>query len=256
LKLSIIVPCYNEEETIKSLLQKLFNTNFPIDREIIVIDDGSKINHKEIVYDEIASKKITFIRLPKNQGKGVAIRVGMKYANGDIFIIQDADLEYNPSDIPKLIEPILNNEVKVVYGSRFFTKPERMSRFHYIGNRILTKLTNLIYDVKLTDMETGYKAFSRKIIKNLKLTAREFEFEPEITSQIILNGYEIKELPIKYHVREFGYAKINILDGIEGALILLKYRYFYDSKLYKFLFNIYKFHFKKIAKIIIKRINF
>ncbi|MFX0083992.1 MAG: glycosyltransferase family 2 protein [Candidatus Hodarchaeota archaeon] len=253
--LSIIVPCYNEEETIKTLLQKLFNTNFPIDREIIVIDDGSKINHKDIIYEEIINKKIKFIRLSKNQGKGVAIRVGMKYANGDIFIIQDADLEYNPSDIPKLIQPILKNEVNVVYGSRFFTKPKRMSRFHYIGNRILTKLTNIIYNVKLTDMETGYKAFSRKILQKLKLTAREFEFEPEITSQIILNGYKIKELPIKYHVREFGYAKINILDGIEGALILMKYRYFNDSKFYNFLFDIYKFHFKRIVKKIIRKLN-
>lgn len=255
MKLSIIVPCYNEEDTIKLLLQKLFEVNFPIDREIIVVDDGSKKNHKEIIFNEIINKRIKFIRLPKNQGKGVAIRIGLKYADGDIFIIQDADLEYSPSDIPKLIEPILKNEANVVYGSRFYTKPKNMSRLHYIGNRFLTKLTNLIYNVQLTDMETGYKVFSKKILEKLRLTAREFEFEPEISAQIILNGFQIKELPIMYHIREFGYAKINILDGIEGVLVLLKYRFFVDSKLYGFLLNVYKFHFKKIFKIILKRLN-
>ena len=198
--------------------------------------------------EEIITKKIIFIRLPKNQGKGIAIRIGLKYASGDLFIIQDADFEYDPSDIPKLIEPIIKGEVDVVYGSRFFTKPEKMKIFHYFGNIILTKLTNLFYNVNLTDMETGYKVFTRNILEDLKLTAREFEFEPEITAQIFLNRHYIKELPIKYHIREFGSAKINLLDGIESALVLLKYRYFYDSKLYQFLFNIYKFHFKKIAK--------
>lgn len=252
MKLSIIIPCYNEEKTIKALLHKLFEIEFPIDREIIVIDDGSRIKHKEILKEEIKAKKIIFIRLPINQGKGVAIRVGLKHASGNLFIIQDADLEYHPSDIPKLIKPILKEEVEVVYGSRFFTKPNKMTRFHYFGNIILTKLTNLFYNVNLTDMETGYKAFSRKVLDDLKLTAREFEFEPEITAQIILYGYNIKELPIKYHIREFGYAKINIFDGIESAIVLMKYRYFYNSNLYQFLFNIYKFHFKKIAKKILK----
>jgi len=251
LKLSIIIPCYNEEKTIKTLLDKIFEIKFPIEREIIVIDDGSIINHKKILKTEIDAKKIFFIRLPRNQGKGIAIRVGLKYASGNLFIIQDADLEYHPSDIPKLIEPIIKGEVEVVYGSRFFTKPYKMTSFHYFGNIILTKLTNLFYRVDLTDMETGYKVFSRAVLKNLKLTAREFEFEPEITAQIILFGYLIKELPIKYHIREFGYAKINILDGIESAIVLMKYRYFYDSNLYQFLFKIYKFHFKKIAKKIL-----
>jgi len=251
MKLSIIVPCYNEEETIKDLLQHLFNIHFPIDREIIVVDDGSKRNLGEIIGEEINSNKIKFIRLSKNQGKGMAIRVGLKYATGDIFIIQDADLEYYPLDIPKLIKPILNNEINVVYGSRFFIKPKNTLRFHNIGNKVLTKLTNLLYNVKLTDMETGYKVFSRKVLNGLKLTAREFEFEPEITAQIILNGYKIKELPINYQVREFDHAKINFLDGFEAVFVLLKYRYFYNSKLFNFLFNTYKFHFKKIANKII-----
>ena len=119
MKLSIIVPCYNEEKTIKPLLNKLFEVKFPIEREIIVVDDGSRKNHKEIIKEEIISKKVKFIRLPKNEGKGIAIRIGLKYASGDILIIQDADLEYSPSDIPKLLEPILNNETEIVYGSRF-----------------------------------------------------------------------------------------------------------------------------------------
>ena len=253
MKLSIIIPCYNEEKTIKPLLQNLFKTKFPIAREFIVVDDGSKINHKKIITEEIENKRIIFLRLSKNQGKGVAIRIGLKYASGDLFVIQDADLEYHPSDIPKLVEPLLKKEVEVVYGSRFFTKPKNMKVFHYFGNIILTKLTNLFYNVNLTDMETGYKVFSRKILENLKLSAREFEFEPEITAQIILNGYKIKEIPIKYHIREYGFAKINIFDGIESALVLMKYRYFYDSRVYQFLFNIYKFHFKKIVKKILRK---
>ncbi len=254
MKLSIIIPCYNEEKTLKPLIKSLLKVDFPIDHEIIVVDDGSRINHKEIISEEIVTKKVTFIRLPENQGKGVAIRIGLKYANGDIFIIQDADLEYYPSDIPKLLEPILTKEVEVVYGSRFFTKPKIMSKSHLLGNILLTKLTNFLFHVNLTDMETGYKLFTKKVLNDLKLNAREFEFEPEITAQIILKGYQIKESPIRYNIRRYGFAKINYFDGIEGALVLLKYRLFIDSKLYQFIYNIYKFHFKKIMKKLQKKI--
>jgi glycosyltransferase involved in cell wall biosynthesis len=254
LKLSIIIPCYNEEKTLKPLIKSLLRVDFPIDREIIVVDDGSRINHKEIILEEIVSKKIKFIRLPENQGKGVAIRVGLKYANGNIFIIQDADFEYDPLDIPSLLEPILSKEFEVVYGTRFSTKPKIMSKSHLLGNILLTKLTNFLFHVNLTDMETGYKLFTKKVLDDLKLSAREFELEPEITAQIILRGYKIKECPIRYNIRRYGFAKINYFDGIEGALVLLKYRLFGDSKLYQFLYNIYKFHFKKIMKKIQKKI--
>ena len=139
MKLSIIIPCYNEEYTIKNLLEHLFEVQFPIEREIIVIDDGSERNHREIIKEEINSKKIKFIRLPQNQGKGFAIRVGLKYASGDVFIIQDADFEYSPKDIPRLLPPILNKETDVVYGTRFATRPKKMTKSHYFANVLLTK---------------------------------------------------------------------------------------------------------------------
>ncbi len=252
MKLSIIIPCYNEEDTIKDLLNCLFEIKFPIEREIIVVDDGSKRNHREIIEEEIKANKIKFIRLSRNQGKGVAIRVGLKYAIGDIYIIQDADFEYFPTDIPKLLEPILNNEVNVVYGTRFATKPKDMSKSHYIANIILTKLTNFMYNVHLTDMETGYKLFTKKVLNKITLNTREFEFEPEITSKIILNRFKIKELPIQYHYRKFGATKINWLDGIEGIFLLIQQRFCPNSKLYQFLYNIYKFHVKKIINKLTK----
>ena len=259
MKLSIIIPCFNEEHTIKDLLSALFDVNFPIEREILVVDDGSTINHKEILQKEINSKKLKFIRIPNNQGKGVAIRIGLKYATGDIFIIQDADFEYFPEDIPQLLEPILNEQSEVVYGSRFFEIPEDMAKTHYLANKFLTFLTNLLYRTNLTDMETGYKLFTKNVLNHLTLKTREFEFEPELTSKIILNGFKIKELPIRYHYRKFGNAKINWMDGLEGLMILIQNRFCPSSPSFQFFYNIYKNHFKKIVdhltKFIAKRIH-
>lgn len=246
MKLSIIIPCYNEEQTINPLLNSLFSVKFPIEREIIVVDDGSHKNHKEFLDQEIKNNKIKFIRLPKNQGKGVAIRVGLKYASGDVFIIQDADFEYFPEDIPKLLQPILKNQTKVVYGTRFAQIPKDMAKSHYKANQMLSNITNFIYKTKLSDMETGYKLFTREVLDKIILTTREFEFEPEITAQIAINGYNIIEVPIKYHYRMFGAAKINWLDGVEGLLILLKYRFFPKSNLFHFIYSVYKFHMKRI----------
>ncbi|MFX1308502.1 MAG: glycosyltransferase family 2 protein [Promethearchaeota archaeon] len=255
MKLSIIVPCYNEEKTIKNVLKSIFQTQFPIDREIIVVDDGSAKNLKEIVKEEIQSKKIKFIRLPQNQGKGMAIRVGLKYASGNVFIIQDADFEYFPSDIPKLLKPILENKTYVVYGTRFAIRPKFMSKTHYFANKFLTILTNMLYHTNLTDMETGYKLFTKKVLDKITLQTREFELEPEITAKVILSGFKIYELPIQYRYRHFGIAKINWLDGIEGILILFQIRYFPNSKLYQFIYDIFKFHIKKIILKLTKWIS-
>ena len=252
MKLSIIIPCYNEDQTIKALLDALFQVDFPIPREIIVVDDGSIVNHRNFIKEEIEAKKIRFIRLSSNQGKGIAIRVGLKYAIGDIFIIQDADFEYFPTDIPRLLQPILNREVDVVYGTRFSQESELITSSHSFGNALLTFLTNLLYNQKLTDMETGYKLFTRKVLNKINFQSREFEFEPEITANMVMNGFKIKELPIKYKYRSYGYAKINWLDGIESALVLLKYRIFQNSKTFDLIYRIYKFHFKKIINKISK----
>lgn len=252
MKLSIIIPCYNEEDTINELLTAIFEVNFPIEREIILVDDGSNRNHRELVEEEIKAKKIKFIRLPRNQGKGVALRVGLKHASGDIFVIQDADFEYFPTDIPKLLEPILKKETNVVYGTRFAKKPEKMASSHYLANMLLTRLTNFLYNSNLTDMETGYKVFTRKVLNKITLTTREFEFEPEITSKIIKNGFNIVEIPITYQYRKFGAAKINWLDGLEGVLMLIQQKFCPKSKLYQFIFNVYKFHIKKIVNKLTK----
>lgn len=259
MKLSIIIPCYNEENTIKPLLDTIFQVKFPIEREIILVDDGSYKNHKQFVLNEINKKKVKFIRIPKNQGKGIAIRVGLKYATGNVFIIQDADLEYLPEDIPILLKPILEHEYEVVYGTRFAEKPKFMAKSHYLANKLLTYITNFLYNITLTDMETGYKLFTKKILNKISLTTREFEFEPEITSKIILNGFKIKEIPINYQYRKFGTAKINWMDGIEGVLILIQQKFCPSSKFFNFLYKVYKFHFKKImfslTKFMVQYIN-
>ena len=251
MKLSIIIPCFNEENTIKPVINNLFTVEFPIEKEIIVVDDGSKLNHRNIIHEEINSNQIKFIRLHKNQGKGVAIRVGLKYATGDVFIIQDADFEYYPQDIPKLLNPLITQNYNVVYGTRFAKKPSMMSQSHYIANKFLTVLTNFLYKTDLTDMETGYKLFTKNSLKNINLNCREFEFEPEITAKLLLNGYKIKEIPIEYKYRQFGSAKINWLDGIESLLILIQYRFCPNSKLYQLLYRIYKFHIKKVINNIL-----
>ena len=252
MKLSIIIPCYNEDNTIKNLLNNLFEVDLSIEKEIIIVDDGSVRNQREFIEEEIRKKRVKFIRLHENQGKGVAIRIGLKYATGDIFLIQDADLEYFPSDIPILLEDILNDGANVIYGTRFKTKPHLMTNSHYLGNILLTKLTNFIYKTKLTDMETGYKLFTKRVLNTITLEAREFEFEPEITAKIVLNGFKIKELPINYHYRKAGYAKINWLDGIESMFILFQNRFCPNSKLYKFLYETYKFHLKIVINKLVK----
>lgn len=251
MKLSIIIPYYNEENTIKPLLERIYDLNFPIPIEIIIVDDGSKIPLKELIQEEISQNRVKVISLPKNQGKGIAIRIGLKYATGDIYVIQDSDLEYFPEDIPQLLLPIINQEVNVVYGTRLKKRPKNMARSHLIGNILLTKITNWLYNSNLTDMETGYKLFTKEILDKITLTTREFEFEPEITAKIIKKGYSIKEIPIKYRYREYGVAKINIFDGLESLLILLQYRFFPNSKLFQYLNKIYKFHTKnKLDKIL------
>ena len=234
MKLTIIIPAYNEEKTISKIIKRVKKAGIgSIKKEIIIVDDFSKDKTREILLKlRDSSVKIFFHEI--NKGKGAAIRTGLQHATGDIILIQDADLEYNPEEYPKLLRPILEENVKVVYGSRlaaikslYNNRGKReMYALHYIGNVFLTLMTNLLFHSKITDMETGYKVFTREVIKNIKLRARRFDFEPEITAKILKNGYKIREVPINFAARSFDEGKkITWVDGIKALLYLIKYRF-------------------------------
>jgi len=223
MKLSIIIPAYNEEKTIQALLSKVKKADTgKIKKEIIVVEDGSSDKTRDILEKE---KGIIKVFHKKNHGKGYAIRTGLRKAAGDIIIIQDADLEYNPNEYSKLLRPILEGKTKVVYGSRFLKKHKARYRMYYLGNIMLSLLTNILYFRKITDMETCYKMFAKDVIKNIRLRAKKFDFEPEITAKIIKKNYKIVEIPIEYKCREFKEGKkISWKDGIKAVWYLFKYR--------------------------------
>lgn len=234
MKLSIIVPVYNEEKTVRILLEKVIKVTFPgIDREIIVVDDGSTDSSKS----KIQNAKFKGIKLfshKKNMGKGAAVRTGIKHAKGEYIAIQDADLEYDPKQLVKLVKPVKEGKAEVVYGTRLkrlpnFKRDERTPQFfiHYIGNKFLSLITSILYQQWLTDMETCYKLFPKKAVLHVKLNAKGFEFEPEITAKLVKQGYKIYELPINVLPRGYDEGKkINtIKDGIRALWTLLKYRF-------------------------------
>ncbi|MGD9014975.1 MAG: glycosyltransferase family 2 protein, partial [Candidatus Omnitrophota bacterium] len=204
MKLSIIIPTYNEELTIEQLIRLVESVSYPIDHEIIIVNDASTDStlQKDIL-KQISKDYVKLLNNRENKGKGICISQGIGSATGDIIIIQDADLEYNPQDIPRLIQPIINGEAEVVYGSRFLKSkyPYGMAWPNYIANKFLTRLTNLLYRTNLTDMETCYKAIKANVIKNIRLRARRFEFEPELTAKIVKRKISIYELPISYRGR-------------------------------------------------------
>ena len=219
MKVSIIVPAYNEEKTIRGVLEKL--KEVPLDKEIIVVDDCSKDGTLEVV------RQIGGVRLlhhTKNRGKGSAVSTGMRYATGDCLIIQDADLEYDPFEIPRIVEEI-EKGAKVVYGSRFLGKGKFL-RASYLANRFLSWLTGFLFRIPITDMETCYKCLHRDVYRKLALRARRFDMEPEITAKVSRMGYRIKEVPITYSARskEEG-KKIGVKDGIWAIYTLLHYRF-------------------------------
>lgn len=229
MRLSIIIPAYNEEKTILKVISKVKKQKLKgIKKEIIIIDDFSKDNTRKIL-SKLKGKDIKVFFHKKNQGKGAAIRTGLNHATGDIMLIQDADLEYDPKEYPKLLKPLLENKSKVVYGTRmpYITSHlKEMYMPHVFGNRLLSFLTNIIYNSKVTDMETGYKVFRKEVIKNMMLRARRFDFEPEITAKILKRGYKIHEVPIEFKARTFAQGKkITWKDGIKAAYYLLKYRF-------------------------------
>lgn len=230
LKLSVIIPVYNEENTITKVISKVKNIRLKgISKEIIVIDDLSADRTRGIL-EKMKDKQVKILYHKKNIGKGAAIRTGLQNAAGDIILIQDADLEYDPKEYEKLLNPILSGNAKVVYGSRLNSirkNMKNMYKLHYIGNLFLTFMTNLLYGVKITDMETGYKVFRKEVIDGINLKAKRFDFEPEITAKILKRGYKIFEVPISFAGRKFDEGKkITWKDGVQAAYYLLKYRFF------------------------------
>ena len=228
-KLSIIIPVYNEEKTILEILKKVKNADsLGMKKEIIVVNDCSTDTTKGKL-KSVKDRSIKIIHHSKNMGKGAAIRAGLKNSTGDVILIQDADLEYNPSEYPKLLKPILKNNADVVYGTRLESirkKIKSMYKLHFIGNIFLTALTNILYGTKITDMETGYKVFKSSVIKKIRLRADRFDFEPEITAKILKQGCKIHEVPIKFDGRQFSEGKkITWVDGLIAAYSLIKYRF-------------------------------
>ena len=229
MKLSIIMPVYNEEKTLEKIVKRVQRVDLgKIKKEIIIVNDASKDNSLNVI-KKLAKKykNIKFYSHNLNQGKGAAIITGLKYFTGDILVIQDGDLEYNPEDFRKLIKPILEGKTKIVYGSRLLGEERGFNVFsHYIGNRVLSLLTTLLYFRRITDMETCYKMMTKDVIKSLNLKAKKFDFEPEVTAKIIRKGYKIIEIPIIYNCRSFKEGKkITWKDGIKALYYLIKYRF-------------------------------
>lgn len=229
MKLSVIIPCYNEVNTIAQVIQAVKDSPVP-EKEIIVVDDCSKDGTRELLQNELESEVDQVIYHTKNQGKGAALRTGIAHATGDIVIIQDADLEYDPQEYPLMIEPIIKDKADVVFGSRFQGgRPHRVVYYwHRVGNGFLTTLSNMFTNINLTDMETCYKAFRREIIQAIPIEENRFGFEPEITAKVAKTGCRIYEVGISYYGRTYQEGKkIGWKDGIRAIYCILKYNLFY-----------------------------
>jgi glycosyltransferase involved in cell wall biosynthesis len=227
-KLSVIVPVYNEEQTIGEVIERIRAVELPdVDKEIIVANDGSSDGTRRAL--ECGSwtldPRVSIVENPINLGKGAAIRLGLKYATGDIVLIQDADLELDPREYGKLLAPILAGRVKIVYGSRFLSPNGAISTRTRLANRVLTGLTNVLFFARLTDMETGYKVFRREVLETIRLRCVGFDFEPELTAKLLLSGFRIEEVPIAYTPRRMSEGKkIRWVDGLDAAFVLCKCR--------------------------------
>ncbi len=228
MKISVLIPVYNEERTLVNLFEKLSSLNIKYNKEIIFINDGSNDNSLNLIKGFIKkNENIILINSLKNYGKGFSIRKGIKKSKGDIVIFQDADLEYDVLDLKRILEEFKKEKVEVVYGSRFLKTNRKGNLLFYFANRILSLITSLFYYVKITDMETGYKAFRKEVLENLNLESFGFEIEPEITSKLLRKNYEIVEIPISYYPRSRKLGKkIKIRDGFLAVKTLIKYRFF------------------------------
>lgn len=225
LKLSIVIPIYNERETLETLIAKVNSVDY--DKEILLIDDFSSDGTREVLKKYENKENFQVLYHDHNQGKGAALRTGFSNVNGDIIIIQDADLEYNPADYGTLIEPILDGRADVVYGSRFLGGPHRVLFFwHSIGNMVLTTFSNMLTNINLTDMETGYKVFTKRVNDTLTFKCDRFGFEPEFTAKVAKNNFRIYEVPISYNGRDYSEGKkITWKDGVAAIWYIIKFKF-------------------------------
>jgi glycosyltransferase involved in cell wall biosynthesis len=224
MKLSIIIPVYNEEKTIQTVLEAVSAWKYSgWTKEIIVVDDGSSDKTRKILKQW--EKFCLILYKKKNEGKGSAVSEGLKHVTGDFIIIQDADLEYSPKDYPLLLAPFSNAQVHVVYGSRFLGSHLSTMFVYALGNKFVTFMTNILYNTNITDMETGYKVFRSQVIQGMQFQARRFDFEPEFTAKILKKGYQIYEVPISYFGRKFDEGKkLTWRDGVVALWTLIKFR--------------------------------
>lgn len=228
---SVLIPAYNEEQTIRQVLENV--QALPIEKQIIVVNDGSTDGTYAILEELHDDRAITVVHSEKNRGKGYAIRSGIPYVKGNVVVIQDADMELCPKDIIQLVELLANEQTDVVYGSRFLEGRGNASLHNFIANRILALYTNFLYGCRITDESTGYKAFSTELIKMLNLTCEGFEFCPEVTAKVLRAGYRIHEVPVSYFPRTKKEGKKLRFwsDGLFAAWTLLKYRFISKSKI-------------------------
>lgn len=225
MNVSVIMPVYNEENTLEEIIRRVKDTGIP--DQIVIVDDGSVDGTRDLLQGYRDDDMIEIILHDQNQGKGAAVVTGFEHATGDIFMIQDADLEYDPREYPKLLQPLEEGVADVVYGSRFLGAPRRVAMFwHMVANKLLTLMTNILYDTILTDMETGYKVFKREIVEDMTIHAKRFDFEPEFTAKILKRDVKIYEVPISFNPRDYDEGKkIGLRDAFEAVWTLLKYRF-------------------------------